>query len=70
MCVGLVDLESLVFLVFSIHSGSYTLSASSSAGFPERKDLMAISLFGQSVPMSLTLYLVSGYVFFSICCRR
>jgi hypothetical protein len=38
-----VDLESLIFLVPSILSGSYILSASSSEGFPEpcREDVSA-----------------------------
>ena len=35
MCADHVDLESLVFLLSSVTSGSYTLSASSSMGFPE-----------------------------------
>ena len=35
MCADHVDLETLVFLLSSVTSGSYTLSASSSMGFPE-----------------------------------
>lgn len=58
-----VDLEDLLFLV-SIPSGSYSLSASSSWGLlsPERRDLIEICHFGQSVIRSLTM---SGYV--SLC---
>ena len=33
-----VDLEGLAFLVFLITSGSYTLSAPSSARFPESQE--------------------------------
>lgn len=51
-----VDLEDLLFLV-SIPSGSYSLSASSSWGLlsPERRDLIEIRRFGQSVIRSLTM---------------
>lgn len=35
MCIGHVGIESFVFLMSFIPSGSYTLSASSSTGLPE-----------------------------------
>ena len=60
MCVDLVDLEGLVSVVSSIHSGSYTffflppiLQASFS---PEERNLMEISHLGLKVLRSLILY--------------
>ena len=61
MCVNPVDSEGLVLLVSSIPSGSYDLSASSSAEFPgPRRERLVGSLLQLSIPRSLTLYIVFG----------
>lgn len=64
MCVNLVDAEGLVSLVVSIPSGSgsYTLSARSSARFPEPRgrDLTETFCLVLSVPKCLTHCMLSG----------
>lgn len=64
-------LESLVSLVPSVASGSYALSATSSAEFPEPWDLMSIT-FRTDGSEALTLHIVWVLVsvFVLICCRR
>ena len=67
-----VDLDGLVFLVYSIPFGSYTPSASflMCSLSPEGKDVMETSHLMLSIPMSLTSCIMSvcGSLPTTVCC--